>query len=228
MRKGFTLIELLVVIAIIAILAAILFPVFAKAREKARQASCQSNLKQIGLAYAMYSGDYDEIVAANSRGSAIGTIWVPGMLMPYMKNLQIWRCPSNGTVQATPAVGMGGAVNCGCPDYYRLRGGYGPNYGNTSAVNGLTPWPVPSGQSLSAMQDPAGTLQMADSSCVVVSPPGIWPSDTAANKLASLRHNDGSNVLFCDGHVKWLGSGGLGNYTIGAPAKGIWTTTEGD
>ena len=59
-RKGFTLIELLVVIAIIAILAAILFPVFAKAREKARQASCQSNLKQIGLAFVQYTQDYDE------------------------------------------------------------------------------------------------------------------------------------------------------------------------
>ena len=146
MRKGFTLIELLVVIAIIAILAAILFPVFARAREKARQASCQSNLKQIGLAYQMYAQDYDEMIARNSIGSAMGIVWVPFLLNPYIKNTQIWICPSYGTLQATPAVGLPGATNCSCDNtYYRLRAGYGPNYGATGYLTpGLCPAVAPS------------------------------------------------------------------------------------
>jgi prepilin-type N-terminal cleavage/methylation domain-containing protein/prepilin-type processing-associated H-X9-DG protein len=93
-RKGFTLIELLVVIAIIAILAAILFPVFARAREKARQASCQSNLKQIGLAVMMYVQDYDErfMYGWNSAYSCSST-W-EGFILPYTQNEQIFLCPS--------------------------------------------------------------------------------------------------------------------------------------
>jgi prepilin-type N-terminal cleavage/methylation domain-containing protein/prepilin-type processing-associated H-X9-DG protein len=227
-RSGFTLIELLVVIAIIAILAAILFPVFARAREKARQASCQSNLKQIGLAYAMYAQDYDEMIAPTSIGSAMGTIWVPGLLDPYTKNIQIWRCPSYGTLQATAAVGMPGAANCACAGtYYRLRGGYGPNYGDTGRLN---PWPVPSNRPLAQIPDVAGTLLIADSHCVVASPPGIWPDDggMGGNEGQCLRHNGGANVCFVDGHVKWLNEGGLGVYTLGSAARGMWTITEGD
>ncbi|NSW54742.1 MAG: DUF1559 domain-containing protein [Armatimonadetes bacterium] len=229
MRRGFTLIELLVVIAIIAILAAILFPVFARAREKARQSSCQSNLKQIGLAYAMYSQDYDERIAPNSIGSAMGTVWVPGLLQPYIKNTQIWVCPSYNTLQATAAVGIQGATNCACAGtYYRLRGGYGPNYGDTSRLN---PWPVPSGRKESDIPAPSTTLLVADSHCVVASPPGVWPSDgtqTSGNLPYSLRHNEGANVLYCDGHVKWQGYGGMEPCTLGGPAKGMWTITEND
>jgi prepilin-type N-terminal cleavage/methylation domain-containing protein/prepilin-type processing-associated H-X9-DG protein len=104
-RRGFTLIELLVVIAIIAILAAILFPVFAQAREKARGASCLSNLKQMGVAWTMYAQDYDERYPTASpgqwgdcqgmkdRGSFGG--WVGNLLMPYAKNVNIFTCPSN-------------------------------------------------------------------------------------------------------------------------------------
>jgi prepilin-type N-terminal cleavage/methylation domain-containing protein/prepilin-type processing-associated H-X9-DG protein len=99
-RKGFTLIELLVVIAIIAILAAILFPVFAKAREKARQITCASNLKQIGIGLAMYIQDYDESYPSgtdsNYNGSTDLDGWA-GQINPYLKSLGILKCPDDAT-----------------------------------------------------------------------------------------------------------------------------------
>src|SRR5579872_7072561 len=102
-RRGFTLIELLVVIAIIAILAAILFPVFAQAREKARQTVCLSNHKQIGTSIQMYVQDYDETLplslvyespAADANGNSLQWAW-GGLLQPYVKNRGIFLCPSN-------------------------------------------------------------------------------------------------------------------------------------
>ena len=122
-RTGFTLIELLVVIAIIAILAAILFPVFAKAREKARQASCLSNLKQIGVASSMYAQDWDERLVAYADHNCN-----PGprslhhvMLQPYAKNLQLWTCPSCSTpypccggTLPLPWVSMINSASCAC------------------------------------------------------------------------------------------------------------------
>jgi prepilin-type N-terminal cleavage/methylation domain-containing protein len=98
-RSGFTLIELLVVIAIIAILAAILFPVFARAREKARQASCQSNEKQMALGIIMYASDYDGCFPMNWNGPggcADGYDWME-VTQPYTKNWQIFMCPSYTT-----------------------------------------------------------------------------------------------------------------------------------
>src|SRR5512142_213972 len=94
-RTGFTLIELLVVIAIIAILAAILFPVFAKAREKARQASCLSNMRQICTAFLSYVQDYDELSPLCVYNSS--TSWWPSSMVPYIKNLQVFTCPSDKT-----------------------------------------------------------------------------------------------------------------------------------
>jgi prepilin-type N-terminal cleavage/methylation domain-containing protein/prepilin-type processing-associated H-X9-DG protein len=99
-RSAFTLIELLVVIAIIAILAAILFPVFAQAREKARQASCLSNMKQQGLAIMMYIQDYDEVYPQaywykNNQDSSQGYVQWSGMMQPYIKNAQLFVCPSD-------------------------------------------------------------------------------------------------------------------------------------
>ncbi len=100
MKRGFTLIELLVVIAIIAILAAILFPVFAKAREKARQTSCLSNMKQIGLGLTMYVQDYDGTYPPSyyypwGSGGASGYMHWSAMIGPYVKNWQLFVCPSD-------------------------------------------------------------------------------------------------------------------------------------
>src|SRR5205085_5932984 len=114
-RKGFTLIELLVIIAIIAILAAILFPVFAQAREKARQTSCLSNTKQLGTAYVMYLQDYDETFPPHvtERTAPLGTPDTPEArapysyktkLDPYVKNQGVYKCPS-APAWPTPSAG---------------------------------------------------------------------------------------------------------------------------
>ncbi len=177
-KRGFTLIELLVVIAIIAILAAILFPVFAKAREKARTASCQSNLKQIGLAATMYAQDYDETMVHYSLPGTGG--WTAA-LDPYTKNAQVYVCPSKAGV--TP--------------------GYGYNY--LYLGNGST------GTAMASVQSPAETVQFADSgkndSDADYNPYHINPPSQAT--YASIcrpnpRHNEGCNVAFVDGHVKWM------------------------
>lgn len=136
MRKGFTLIELLVVIAIIAILAAILFPVFAQAREKAYQASCLSNMKQMGLAIMAYAQDYDETLpssyyylnGANSNG---GYMQWSGMIMPYCKNQGIFVCPSNPFQGFAPTCYGDQDTNTGCPAGYPGSGwahGPGPDF----------------------------------------------------------------------------------------------------
>jgi prepilin-type N-terminal cleavage/methylation domain-containing protein len=109
-RSAFTLIELLVVIAIIAILAAILFPVFAQAREKARGISCLSNCKQIGIGIQMYAQDYDETMVPLGIGAFLTPFNI--LLDPYIKNQQVWACPSAVTTLAPPtrSIGMSATV----------------------------------------------------------------------------------------------------------------------
>jgi len=122
-RKGFTLIELLVVIAIIAILAAILFPVFAQARAKAKQASCLSNMKQIGLGLMMYAEDYDQTLPSsyyylNGASSGGGYMHWSGMIMPYVKNEKLFVCPESPFGGYAPTCYGPAGTNNGCAAGY--------------------------------------------------------------------------------------------------------------
>ena len=197
-RTGFTLIELLVVIAIIAILAAILFPVFARAREKARQASCQSNLKQLELAARMYSSDYDErnvMVAMGPGTAAAGNgVWWMIVLQPYLKNMQILDCPSYDNCRFCPA-------SCDSSGWGRYVGGYGINWNANGWSDG-------------SIAKPAETVHLIDSPCIVAQQPPNWPQDPA-NEGQWLRHNETCQVAFFDGHVKAMNKGGF--------VAGMWT-----
>ena len=177
-RRGFTLIELLVVIAIIAILAAILFPVFAKAREKARQSSCSSNLKQLGLSMMQYVQDYDEVYP-NRECAARNGNWA--ILQPYVKNDQLFQCPS----EANPALTVSDYAAC-CS--FIRRDGWTPNV-----------------VKLATVEAPSEKILMWDSAGAFVHLPKCSDSTNACRdgRINAL-HNDGPNALWGDGHVKWL------------------------
>ncbi|MFQ6099566.1 MAG: DUF1559 domain-containing protein, partial [Armatimonadota bacterium] len=203
-RHGFTLIELLVVIAIIAILAAILFPVFARAKAKAKQASCMSNLKQIGLAVLMYASDYDDRYTPAARrvpGVPGNGMWWPVLLQPYSKNIQIYDCPSYPNPYWCK---MGPCEANAGQRYWRRVGGYGANRGWNAILR--QGYRSPCGRKADEVPVPAETIYAVDVRCVVAAgdthptfDPEIRRSDGTQP-----RHNGGFNTLFCDGHVKWL------------------------
>ncbi|NLO04595.1 MAG: DUF1559 domain-containing protein [candidate division WS1 bacterium] len=183
-RAGFTLIELLVVIAIIAILAAILFPVFARAREKARQTSCLSNLKQIALADAMYQSDYDECTASYSDvpgGQATATY--REMLQPYLRNEQIVLCASDSRDSGWS---------------------YGPNISDTGLPNlANSHGYLYAFRKIATFQRPAETAIFADTAG------SYWRYSGGDIQNMRFRHNDGANVSYLDGHAKWISEGAV-------------------
>ncbi len=208
---GFTLIELLVVIAIIAILAAILFPVFSRAREKARQTSCLSNVKQLTLGCKMYVQDYDEFfpfALASITDQVVGgyfaryylgdetrsyyPIW-PDVIMPYVKNDQLFRCPS----RSTDWIGYGYNVYLGYVGGHPTRSG-----------------PLYEGVSLSSIAKPAEHAMIIDHQDGYWPGYGAdyprwawyraWPSLTHPTDATwEPPHNEGANVGCVDGHAKW-------------------------
>lgn len=218
-KSGFTLIELLVVIAIIAILAAILFPVFAQAREKARAISCLSNLKQGGTALAMYIQDYDEVTPALGNGHE----WW-SCIYPYTKNLDIYYCPD----RTDPGIdahcqGWGSPDNNGvCPDGSKALvlthlGGYGYNWGpigwrggglleRQQYYPGQTSGPrIIPGKALAGMVYPAQLFAFGDTYDTPRQTLGIVLSlcKYTGTTNSGLRHSGGQwNFAFVDGHAK--------------------------
>jgi prepilin-type N-terminal cleavage/methylation domain-containing protein/prepilin-type processing-associated H-X9-DG protein len=197
--RGFTLIELLVVIAVIAILAALLFPVFAQAREVARKARCQNNLKQIGSAVVMYTQDYDEMLPGTGPGDRNGDL--PAVLEPYTRQRYgqgIWRCPSHS--ELTPE--NGGTSSYGYNWQYLLAPG--PDYPH-SGWNGFSNPGVP----LAFLARPADTLCFVEHSAPMDNRK-LWSYVTRPGDLTNIngfgrphyRHHSQANVLLCDGHVR--------------------------
>ena len=245
-RSGFTLIELLVVIAIIAILAAILFPVFAQAREKARQTACLSNMKQIGTAMYTYVIDYDEKWPRSegcdtsrpvglTNPTALGCTGPYGQrynyykwqawLMPYVKNVDVFFCPS----RATDAKNIANWKDDG-----EIYGAYGLNIAitgyinNSGGGNGATSYLGNSfvgGGSLAGLRSSANAMIIMEFSAPAV--PSLYPNNVASGPETiypyAIReawdktfkrdgrlinpHSNGMTIAYADGHAKWLPAG---------------------
>lgn len=230
-RRGFTLIELLVVIAIIAILAAILFPVFAQAREAARRTACLSNMKQLGTATTMYVQDYDETfpIVYNGNGSCSHAEYV--LIYPYMKNLNIMACPDGGATGDTVpgcAVARGEIPNPG--PYFHTH--YGFNWGPLIYAGGGLHGPVviqtapaanyQDGVAMAAVVAPADVFVYGDSYDTYRPTMGSdWLLDSynGGYKQGGLRHGGKFNVSFADGHAKlvFFKAGLIGSHRYALP-----------
>jgi prepilin-type N-terminal cleavage/methylation domain-containing protein/prepilin-type processing-associated H-X9-DG protein len=204
-KSGFTLIELLVVIAIIAILAAILFPVFARARENARKISCLSNMKQIGLGVMQYTQDYDERYPMRYYGGSGATqeanTW-RRVIFPYVKSTQLFQCPSNSnnTILAddsTPANMTSAGLPAGSPQFFRS---YAINGANT--FGGTPPSEYNRAASLAEIVSTSETILVAEHSQGRGFTGDITDAQWGDPAYVFKGHLGQSNFLFCDGHAK--------------------------
>jgi len=208
-RRGFTLIELLVVIAIIAILAAILFPVFARARENARKATCLSNLKQIGMSLLMYAQDHDEALPAGYQWQIGGQNWPlmswRAVSVPYMKNAGAHACPSD------PQNSADGSGLFSIP-----KVSYGANWELMPGVRGFF------NAAMVQITHPAETIMVFDAwnagnwcctgnwTGIRTCTAGCWggrPAGLRNDGVNIARHMDGFNACMADGHAKWYKGG---------------------
>ena len=226
-RKGFTLIELLVVIAVIALLAAILFPVFARARENARRSACLSNLKQIGLGLLQYTQDYDErlpiqpdfggggsyIVPDYTTTNASQRVWITE-IYPYVKSYQLFRCPSAPADTALTLEPNGNNAN---------------SYYFSGVVAGRNLAVIPNASEIVFSHE--GNVY---SNYAAVRPEPVTPATNPVTYWAWGRSNyddlhfNGGNLLFCDGHAKWRKKSNIAASDYGLiAAAGADTTAQG-
>lgn len=225
-KRGFTLIELLVVIAIIAILAGILFPVYSRSREQARKTACLSNLKELGMALAMYAQDYDEtfpfwiLPCYNDPNFPRGGLHWTEEIFPYVRNADIFRCPSAAQDWEYHA-------NCYPGSVGRPQNNISVSYGYNEVIMENLKCNGKPAAKLSSLISPSETLLLADSWNDLVTPwahtsTGLYPRVAFANgpgpaapsdytiidlnlALETLsRHSGGANILFVDGHTKWF------------------------
>jgi prepilin-type N-terminal cleavage/methylation domain-containing protein/prepilin-type processing-associated H-X9-DG protein len=230
-RKAFTLIELLVVIAILAILAGLLFPVFARAREQARRATCTSNLKQVSLAFRMYADDWDgawpfttrkngpSLAPRNLPELQLEWFWLP--IQPYIKNFGVLHCPSDSVNNAERAVGAELLSMEDDPRIPRLSYGVNIWLGGLVGNPPLPPGPdrgisYPAETALAAdcalhvfkcvvTNDPDGTRVSSVAYANVIRPRDLVDiCDLGRSGRGEERHGDGTNVAFVDGHVRYV------------------------
>jgi prepilin-type N-terminal cleavage/methylation domain-containing protein/prepilin-type processing-associated H-X9-DG protein len=221
-KKGFTLIELLVVIAIIAILAAILFPVFAQAREKARQTNCLSNMKNLGTAIQLYKDDYNQTFPMGyGTGRIDSNYYWPSKLYPYVKDWKLYYCPSHWVSYDGSIANDEGAWNASSQAMAALSGGYTANPWLLAYMGNAT---YPSSPIKEArVKSPSNVVALYEGSYWILGDDGwanygwysAWlPGSGAAGHPTSAslsgdalseynngRHNEGINFAFADGHA---------------------------